>query len=67
MTKKTTKRPVGRPPLDPSLLKKRTTRTMRVPVEIIDELKAITKAFSDGSLSSAGIRAFIDSLESKGA
>jgi hypothetical protein len=44
MTDKT-KRPVGRPRVPEHLQKKRTTRTMRVPIAIIDELKAIVVAY----------------------
>ena len=59
------KNPVGRPPLPKHLLKKRTTKIIRVPLDIADELKAIANAYDDKSLSSADIQAFIDGLKDK--
>jgi hypothetical protein len=61
MTDKT-KRPVGRPRVPERLQKKRTTRTMRVPIAIIDELKAIVVAYKEGVISKIDARDFSEHL-----
>lgn len=57
------KLPRGRPPIADHLKKKNTTRTMRVPNEVIDHLKIIVKAYNEGAITAGDIRA----LANKGA
>ena len=58
MTDKT-KRPIGRPRVPEHLQKKNTTRAMRVPVAIIDELKAIIEGYKDGVIVRGDIRGLL--------
>lgn len=50
------KRPQGRPRIPEHLKKKNTTRTMRVPNDVIDDLKALVRALNDGLVSIEEIR-----------
>ena len=59
----TEKKPVGRPRLPEHQLKRRTTKTMRVPIKIIDLLKAIVRLYNAGTLSTDDISNFIKSKE----
>jgi hypothetical protein len=53
------KNPVGRPSIPEHLLKKRTTKTIRIPLEISDDLKTLSRLYGAGGVSKEEIRAFI--------
>jgi hypothetical protein len=59
------KNPVGRPPISAHLLKKRTTKTIRIPVVIADYLKELSRMYGDGAVSISEIKEFIDSKREK--
>lgn len=52
------KRKAGRPKVEE--YKKRTTRTVRVPIAIIDEVKAITAAYRANEIDVEQVRAIIN-------
>lgn len=55
---------MGRPRIPEHLKKKRTTRPMRVPVAIIDDLKALVKAYNSKTITVEDIQALINKGES---
>jgi len=57
------KNPVGRPPLPKSMLKKRATKVIRVPLAVADLLKNIAILHKAGTLSTDDINNFIKSKE----
>jgi hypothetical protein len=59
------KNPVGRPPMPEHLLKKRTTKIIRISLDIADELKELSRMYGDGAVSISEIKEFIDSKREK--
>lgn len=57
------KNPVGRPALPAKKLRKNTSKTIRVTIQVADDLRAIARLYDAGTITKANIKSFIKKYE----